>query len=323
MNQIEPILNVKHLTKKFLHKKVPTIQDLNFCVYPKQFHAFIGANGAGKTTTIKCIIGAYAKKGGSILINGIDSNLPAAKKSIGYIPENSRFPSHFKVFDYLLMMARISGLEKKYAQTKITEFLHKFNMMNLRDGRPNNFSSGQKKKLVLIQALLTDPKLLIMDEPTANLDPKARLEFFEIIKELQNQGSSIFLSSHVLSEIDNYADSLTVLDNGSIVLTGSIAEIRKKYTHHLGQYVISILPESYQVCEQFFKEMKITYKYNFDSNKFTVWFDNTTSPNEILEKLVTAKVKLTGFSEYHFSIEEIYEQFVKIGSVDTKKIFES
>nr|WP_318032696.1 AAA family ATPase [Mycoplasmopsis bovis] len=111
---------------------------------------------------------------------------------------------------------------KKQADTKIKQFLKLFNIEDLINDKPYNFSSGQKKKVLLIQALLHDPKLLILDEPAANLDPTARYELFSLLKNLnENEGITILISSHVLSEIDKYVNSVTLIHNGHIVYSGS------------------------------------------------------------------------------------------------------
>ena len=225
----KPILFVENLFKRYPRKKKPTINNISFNVYPGQFHAFIGANGAGKTTSIKSIIGAYARWSGTVLINGCKNTSIEAKKFLGYIPENARFPQRMSCYSYLVWMAKLSGLTsieaKRFAKTRLTDL----NMWNLRKKSPNSFSSGQKKKVLLAQALINNPHVLIMDEPAANLDPKARLELFETLGKLTKEGKAIFISSHVLAEMDRYANAATILDGGKIVFTGTIKELFDKY----------------------------------------------------------------------------------------------
>lgn len=114
----------------------------------------------------------------------------------------------------------LNGVSKSVAKEKITALLEKFNISDLKNKNPVNFSSGQKKKILLIQALIHDPQLIILDEPTANLDPTARFELFTILNQLKSQGKTIFISSHVLSEIDKYTDSFTLIHKGQIVYNG-------------------------------------------------------------------------------------------------------
>lgn len=142
----KPILFVKHLVKKYLGKKKPTLNDVSFKVFPGEFHAFLGANGAGKTTTIKSIIGAYANWNGTILINGYKNNTVEAKKMIGYIPETARFPEKLSAYKYLYWMVLLSGMTKTEAKKYTVEKLQEINLWNLRKTSPNSFSSGQKRK---------------------------------------------------------------------------------------------------------------------------------------------------------------------------------
>lgn len=218
---MDKVLEVINLTKIF-SKTNRGIQDINISVNSGDFHAFIGENGAGKTTTIKSIIGAYPNYSGQILIHGKDIKDASAKSIIGYVPENAIFPKELSVYQYLYNFSILSNIPKKQADTKIKQFLKLFNIEDLINDKPYNFSSGQKKKVLLIQALLHDPKLLILDEPAANLDPTARYELFSLLKNLnENEGITILISSHVLSEIDKYVNSVTLIHNGHIVYSGS------------------------------------------------------------------------------------------------------
>ncbi|TPI02391.1 ABC transporter ATP-binding protein [Mycoplasma struthionis] len=215
----ENILEVKNLTKIYSSSK-RGVSDLSFSVKKGDFHAFIGENGAGKTTTIKTIIGAYTNFKGEIFINNISTLKPEAKAILGYVPESTLFPKELSTFEYLYSLALLTNISKKEAKEKINSLLKKFNIEDLANQKPFNFSSGQKKKVLLIQALIHDPKLIILDEPAANLDPTARYELFSILNELKANGTTIIISSHILSEIDRYTDSLTLIHQGKLIYSG-------------------------------------------------------------------------------------------------------
>ncbi|MCE6091074.1 ABC transporter ATP-binding protein [Mycoplasmopsis agalactiae] len=215
------VLEVIDLTKVF-NKTKRGIKNVNITINSGDFHAFIGENGAGKTTTIKSIIGAYPNYSGQILIYGKNIKDASVKSIIGYVPENAIFPKELSVYQYLYNFSILSNIPKKQADLKIKKFLKLFNIEDLENDKPYNFSSGQKKKVLLIQALLHDPKLLILDEPAANLDPTARYELFSLLKSLnENDGIAILISSHVLSEIDKYVNSVTLIHNGNIIYSGA------------------------------------------------------------------------------------------------------
>ena len=229
------LVSVSQLTKHYKKRPQPAVDKVSFNIRKGEFHVFIGANGAGKTTTIKAMVGAYAKYSGEILIDGHKNSTVAAKKRIGYVPEVAIFPKEFTTRNYLESMSIMSGLSKSEAKKFTTEKLIELNMLNLQNKKPTTFSSGQKKKILLAQAMVHNPDILIMDEPAANLDPLARAELFEILEKYKNEGKSIFISSHILSEVGKYADTATILDGGKIVfhdrLDGSqdLDELYSKY----------------------------------------------------------------------------------------------
>ncbi len=218
-----PIVSIQNFTKKYKGRNVPAVENISFNIYPGDFHAFIGANGAGKTTTI-AIIGAYSKNKfqGKITIGGKDNQTVAAKRLVGYIPENANFPKKMTTKNYLISMAMLAGYSGADAKAKCKEILTNLNMTQFEKKCPASFSSGQKKKILLAQALLNDPQILVMDEPAANLDPLAREDLFETLLNLQKQGKAIFISSHILDEIDKYATCATILDGGKIVYDGKL-----------------------------------------------------------------------------------------------------
>ncbi len=231
---VKPILEVINLSKQYKRKDEPAISNLSFKVYPGQFHAFIGANGAGKTTTLKSIIGALANYSGEIKLGGINNNLAQAKKNIGYIPEVNRFPKILKCSAYLVAMAKLSGLSTGEAKKFAKKTLDEMGMSNLAKKKPAKFSSGQQKKILMAQALVHNPRVLIMDEPAANLDPTSRVQFFNLLKKKQiEQNVSIFISSHILTELNKYVDSVTIIDGGKIVYSGpadhNLEELYNRY----------------------------------------------------------------------------------------------
>ncbi|MBN4083384.1 ABC transporter ATP-binding protein [Mycoplasma sp. CSL10137] len=217
---MKKILEIKNLKKIFL-KSNRGINEISFSIDAGAFHAFIGENGAGKTTTIKTIIGAYTNYQGNVLINNIDVKNAEAREILGYVPEVAVFPKELTVYNYLYNLSILSNIKKEVAKERIYHYLKFFNIENLINEKPYNFSSGQKKKVLLIQALLHNPKLLILDEPAANLDPSARFELFSLLKNINDKEKiTILISSHVLAEIDKYVDSVTLIHNGKILYSG-------------------------------------------------------------------------------------------------------
>lgn len=307
-------LTVINLTKRYKKNMLPAISELNFRVGHGEFHAFIGGNGAGKTTTIKSIVGAYAKYEGEIYFSGYINSSLEAKRTMGYIPEIARFPDNTSTYSYLLNMALLSELKKDEAKKTVEKILIDLNMQKLAKKSPNTFSSGQKKKILLAQALIHNPKILIMDEPAANLDPTARIDFFETLKKLQHQGKSIFISSHILNEVDKYATHATILDGGKIVFTSSLDEYRK---NHHEEIIIKV--DKTKDCLKIFGDKNIKYTFNPNTNVFILHHTKKINSNNLLMELIKANIKIISFRYGVSSLEEIYNKYVIKGSVHTMK----
>lgn len=139
---------------------------------------------------------------------------------IAYLPEEPTFPKRWRIEGYLFAFATMLGVSYKDRRCCVTRVLQELGLEEIKERRLDQLSSGQKRKVFLAQSLVSDPDLFIMDEPTANLDPKARKEFFEYIKRLRDGGKSFFISTHVLKEIDEYADYVTILDHGEVLYSG-------------------------------------------------------------------------------------------------------
>lgn len=196
------------------------LHSLNFSLPIGVICAFVGANGAGKTTTIKDILGLYPKSSGEILIMGSPNN-PESRANIGYIPEKENFPKT-KVYSFLKEMGEYAGLDENTISKKISYYADLFKFSEILYKKLPNLSSGQKKKIMIVQAIMSSPKILLADEPTENLDPETREIFYQEILRLNRENNmTIFVSTHNLDEIQNYLNYLVVIDQGNIKYSGS------------------------------------------------------------------------------------------------------
>ena len=313
----KPILYVRNLTKYYKSKKIPTIDGLNFDVYPGEFHAFIGANGAGKTTTIKSLIGSYYKWSGTILIDGKRNVSEEAKRQICYIPERANFPERFSAFSYLKWMVMLEGVSEAKAKEMTKVKLMEMNMWNLRNRSPNTFSSGQQKKILLAQSLVCDPKIIIMDEPVANLDPKARIEFFDTLLDLVKHGKSIFASSHVLAELDIYADSLTILDGGKIKYSGKKIDLLNRYNND--EYLINVDNKQSKSFIKIIKAMKLKIRYDNIKKCNILKISNHQDVIKLQKELSKKKIYINLFKRNYPDLTDVYENMIVYGSRDTMK----
>ena len=221
-----PAISINNYTKIF--KKFIATKKVSFDVGHGTIHGFIGPNGSGKTTCIKGMIGAYTSKKNQILINGHIAGSKDANNLIGYIPERASFPKHLNCIQYLSTMGELSGLKSKVAKEKAVQILKDLNLKKHSNRKPISFSSGMQKKILLAQALIIDPDILILDEPAANLDPTARKDLFQELIKLRNDGKTILLSSHVLAELERIIDEVTFIFEGNIIYSGLISNMGSK-----------------------------------------------------------------------------------------------
>jgi ABC-2 type transport system ATP-binding protein len=210
-------LIVENLSKNISNQ--PILKNISFSVERGSFCAFIGPNGAGKTTTIRSIIGLFPYSQGKITILDQDAKNILSRMKVGYVIEKENF-FNVSAKQFLCDMASYYDIKQEVVLQRIDELATLFNIKDKLDDRLDKMSSGQKKKIMIIQALVHDPDLIIMDEPTENLDPDTREIFYQLINKLKNQNKTIFISTHNLDEIEHYVDYIIILGSGEIKYTG-------------------------------------------------------------------------------------------------------
>lgn len=218
-DSMKPILCIENLSKVYGDKKA--IDNISFKIYPGEIFALLGPNGAGKTSTLECIEGIKKSSKGTITINGInpEKDFPRVKETIGVQLQASALPEIITVQEAMKMFCL-------YSKTEIRDdLLEKFDLMNQRNMQFGKLSTGQQRKLVLAIALSNNPKLLILDEPTAALDASTRVQLHNIMREEKKKGTAILLASHDMNEVEDLADNVAILLNGKIIETGSPMDI--------------------------------------------------------------------------------------------------
>lgn len=220
------MLQIKNLTKKYKGGK-KAAADVNIHVMPGDIYGFIGHNGAGKTTTIKCVVGIHDFDEGEILVNGVsvkDEPLKC-KKMLAYIPDNPDLYEYLTGIQYLNFIADIFHVSASERQERIEKEADNFEITSALGDLISSYSHGMKQKLAIIGALIHKPKLLILDEPFVGLDPKAALTLKNKMRELCNEGSAIFFSTHVLDVAEKLCNKVAIIRNGRIIATGNTEEI--------------------------------------------------------------------------------------------------
>ena len=219
-------LAMEHLSKQFKNKIAVKQIDT---VLTEGVYGFLGANGAGKTTLLQMICGIIEPTSGEVKVNG-ENNLQMGERFrdlLGYLPQEFGYTPGFTAQDFMLYIASIKGLQPKYAKRRTRELLKLVNLEKEADRKIRTFSGGMKRRLGIAQALLNDPKILILDEPTAGLDPKERAYFRNIIAEM-SKDKIIIISTHIVSDIEYISDQVLVMKKGSFILQGTPEELLDK-----------------------------------------------------------------------------------------------
>lgn len=209
-------LSIDRLTKQYQNKiAVDRISlRLNTGIY-----GLLGANGAGKTTLMRMVCGILKPTSGTITFDGIDVSEERYRSMLGYLPQDFGYYPEFTGEDFLLYMAALKGMRKPQARRKTVELLKLVSLHDVAKKKIKTYSGGMKQRLGIAQALLNQPKLLVLDEPTAGLDPKERVRFRDLIKDL-GKDSIVLLSTHIESDIEHIADDILMMKSGQLIYQG-------------------------------------------------------------------------------------------------------
>ncbi len=208
-------------------KAVHALRGVSLSVAPGEIFGLLGKNGAGKTTFIKCVLGIVFLNGGDGTVLGDPFGSIRAKERLGYLPENHRYPLYLTGEQVLAYFGKLSGIIGPVLGHRIDETLKLVGMAEWRKTKVRKYSKGMMQRLGLAQALLNDPQLIMLDEPTDGVDPVGRKEIREVLLHLKNEGKTIFLNSHLLSEVERISDRVAIMDHGAIVKEGSVDDLTR------------------------------------------------------------------------------------------------
>ncbi len=305
----EPCIEVSNLGKTystFRGKPAPALAGVSFEIEPGTIFGLIGANGAGKTTLVKILMGLATPTTGSARLLGCFPGDPVAKRRIGYLPESMKIPEHFGPENFLRYMGKLNDVDPEMLETRIPMLLEKVGLGGVH--KPvKSFSKGMQQRLGLAQALLNDPELLFLDEPTDGLDPLGRIFVRDLLVQLRAAGKTVFLNSHLLSEIELVCDHIVILDKGAVACTTTPSE----FTTGAGEYVIRVgvlEPEFAELARQVAAGVIATAAWRDSTIRFRP--QDTDQLNELLDALRGIRVPIVAVEPIKLSLEQFFIQVV-------------
>jgi ABC-2 type transport system ATP-binding protein len=220
-----PVLDVRHLA--YAYKNRRAVNGATFAVAARSIHGFVGPNGAGKTTTLKILATLLKPLEGTVRVFGHDivHDYKAVRRRIGFMPDTLSMYRQMTVFECLDFFGAAYGMDLAEREQTIRDVLALTDMASRQHDLVRSLSKGMQQRVSLARCLVHDPELLLLDEPAAGLDPRARIELMEILRELRRMGKTIFISSHILAELGSLCDSVTIIDRGRIKYSGAMESL--------------------------------------------------------------------------------------------------
>src|SRR5512147_1531918 len=226
------MIEIKKLTKTF--GSLVAVDHLDLFIGAGDIFGFIGPNGAGKTTTMRILVTLLEPTYGAAFIDGLDVTKKGkeVRRRAGYMPDFMGVYDDLKVFEYLEFFAAAFGIEYAKRKAIVDGVLELTDLVSKQDALVDSLSRGMQQRLGLARALIHDPKVLILDEPASGLDPRARIEMRELLRELKRMGKTVMVSSHILSELEEICDRVGIIERGLLVLNGTMEQIRRRLGAH-------------------------------------------------------------------------------------------
>jgi ABC-2 type transport system ATP-binding protein len=226
MTDSRAVIETSNLVKKYGDKLA--VSDVSFDVHAGEVFGFLGPNGAGKTTTIKMIVGLLQPTSGSVRVDGFDVQVQSlqAKAACGYVPDTPNLYPKLSARELLRFVGDLYELPRQKVDERIEELLRLFDLTEAQDDMIDSFSHGMKQKTALAAALIHDPRVLVLDEPTVGLDPKSARLIKDMLRQIADRGSAVFLSTHILEIAERMCDRIGIIDKGRLVAVGTMDQLR-------------------------------------------------------------------------------------------------
>jgi len=305
------MIEVRDLTKRF--KRTEALKGVSFSIDQGDIYGYIGPNGAGKTTTIKILATLLLPTAGEAFIEGIDviRDPMAVRKIIGYMPDFFGVYDEMKAWEYLDFFAACYRIPKHKRIGIIDDVLELTDLTTKKEAFVHELSRGMKQRLCLARCLVHDPKVLLLDEPASGLDPRARIELRELLKELGRMGKTILVSSHILTELADFCNTVGIIEAGSMILSGHIDDILRQIKGHR-VLEIKVTDNAEHAKEILLVQEKVDDVVIAGPNFLKVGFTGETDDIPDLMDLLKAQgIRVIGFDEEETDLEDLFMRVTK------------
>ncbi len=307
------IIETKELTKIFSSgsKKVIALSEFNLSLERGTIFGLLGPNGAGKTTLIKILLSIIFPSSGHASV--LDRSLSdyTVKEKIGYLPENHRYPNYLTGGEVLRFFGRLSGMDGTVLDKKIDELLEMMKLTKWKKTKVKTYSKGMMQRLGLAQAMINDPELIFLDEPTDGVDPLGRKEIRDILLELKSRSKTIFLNSHLLSEVELITDRVAILNKGKLLREGTVQELTEKKEEY--RLSVESSDSSFIMPAEYKGVMISTVKDNFYNVKAT----DTNQLNQFIDYLRQNKILISGIVKEKSTLEDMFISLIQQAEKET------
>lgn len=305
------MIEIIGLTKKY--GKFKALDSLSLKVEQGTVFGFVGQNGAGKSTTFSILATLLAPTSGTAFVNGynIQKETKMVRKQIGYMPDFFGVYDQLKASEYLHFYGASYGIPYTEREKLIPQLLELVNLSHKKNSYVDLLSRGMKQRLCLARSLIHDPEVLILDEPASGLDPRARVEMREILKELKIMGKTILISSHILPELAEMCDSIGIIDQGKLIAQGSVSEIQAKLQRE--RAIIVKLFGGEEKAISFFEDDPLVTKLHQgeDGSLKFVYRGTAQEQTELLKRAILNDLQIVSFSEEETDLEDIFMEITR------------
>jgi ABC-2 type transport system ATP-binding protein len=302
------MISVRNLSKKYGSLEV--LKEISFQIDKGKIYGFLGQNGAGKTTTMNILAGLIDFNGGEINFDGKDFRKLKGQllPKIGYLTQDPVFYNYMNAYEYLKFIGEINNMSPLKIKQRSDELLAIVKLKDSGKRRIGGYSGGMKQRMGLAVALFNDPEILFLDEPTSALDPEGRLDVLELINDLKSKGATVFLSTHILNDVERVCDEVSIIDKGRILLSQSLEDLRKEYVQPI--YDIEFEEECANLKTPILAFDWVN-KVVLNGTRMSVFVkDIQKSKHELFKILVKFNNPIIGFNLRNSTLEDIFLRMV-------------